>query len=86
MLLPWEDVAALAKKGADTKPESIGDGPLVGGLALPVVLPLVRSDPGQEEHGDGHPEVGSRRVDPHLDRERLQEGERIGWRRELFLV
>ena len=84
--LPREDIASLAEKGADTEPESIRDGPLVGGLPLPIVLPLVGSDPGQEEHGDGDPQVGRRGVDPHLDGERLEEGERTGRRRKLFLV
>ena len=59
---------------------------MICGLALSIVLPLVGRYTSQEEHGDGHPEIGRGGVDPDLDGEGLEEGEWAGWRRKLLLV
>ena len=37
------------------------------------VLPLEGGKPGQQEHGDGDPQVGCGHVDPDIKRERHQE-------------
>ena len=42
--------------------------------------------PGEYEEQDGDPEVGKDHVDPHVHRQRRQEGEEVGRRGRLLLV
>ena len=42
--------------------------------------------PCQQEHSDGDTEIGSRHVDPDIQRQRHQEGEQVLGRRRLLLV
>ena len=41
-------------------------------------MTVVQELPGQQEHGEGGPQVGCRHVDPHVHREGLDEGEQVG--------
>lgn len=42
------------------------------------VVPLVRGEPGDYEHGDGDEHVGGKHIQPDLDGQRVHEGEESG--------
>ena len=79
------DVAALLHQRADDEPERVGQRervlevePRRVGNARPPVVPLVRREPGQHEHGQAHRDVRAEHVEPDLRRQRVEEGEESG--------
>ena len=85
------DVRPLLHQGAPVVPEAVVESQFVLqflGLvhARVGVLPLEGGKPGQQEHGDGDPQVGCCHVDPDVKRERHQEREQVLRRRGLLLV
>ena len=48
-------------------------------------MTVVQELPGQQEHGEGGPQVGCRHVDPHVEGQGLQEREQVRGGRLLLL-
>ena len=84
---PGWDVTALLHEGAQWEPERIEDAKVIGGigwclgvfgLVLFLEVPLVGTEPTDQEQDHAHPNIGKHNTHPDLIGQRVQEGENAG--------
>lgn len=81
---PGGDVTALLHEGPQWEPQGIEDAKVIGrvrgclgvfGLILFLKVPLVRTEPTDQEQDHAHPNIGKHYTHPDLIGQRIQEGE-----------
>jgi len=76
--LPRFDVAALLHEGPDSEPQTVYDGEVVSYRRTVIVIldvPLVRTEPANEEQHDANADVGEQNAHPYFVGEWIHERE-----------